>query len=88
MQRWADRHSGPLSAAQRTTEMKADNRTGKKSGAALADYRNGAPAIPMFCIFWPNFKNISKRINYQIMGVSGIANCGMQWTTVKIAVAE
>ncbi len=42
-QRWADRYFGPLvrwSAAQRTTEMLADQRTGKNSGLAPADYRN------------------------------------------------
>jgi hypothetical protein len=33
------------------------------------DYRNGASAIPLFCIFWPIFLNISKRRNYQIMEV-------------------
>jgi hypothetical protein len=33
----------------RTTEMRADQRTGKNSGPALADYRNGASAIPLFC---------------------------------------
>jgi hypothetical protein len=43
--------TGPLSAAQRTTEMIVDQRTGKKSGPALADYRNGASAIPLICIF-------------------------------------
>jgi hypothetical protein len=44
----------------------------------------------LFCCsaFFSNFKNISKRRNYQIVGVSGIANCSMQWNTVKIAVAE
>jgi hypothetical protein len=68
--------------------MIADQRTGKNSGPALADYRYEAPAIPLFCILWPNFTNISKRRNYQIIEVSGIANCGMEWTTVKIAVAE
>jgi hypothetical protein len=49
--------------------MKADQRTGKNSGQALADYRNRASAIPLFCIFWHIFKNVSKRRNYQIMGV-------------------
>jgi hypothetical protein len=49
--------------------MIADQRTGKNSGPALADYLNGASAIPLLCIFWPIFKNISKRRNYQIMGV-------------------
>ncbi len=42
-QRWADRYFGPLvrwSDAQRTTEMLADQRTGKNSGPAPADYRN------------------------------------------------
>jgi hypothetical protein len=43
--------AGPLSAAQQTIEMIADQRTGKNSGPALADYRNGAYAIPLFCIF-------------------------------------
>ncbi len=49
--------------------MIADQQTGKNSGPALADYRNLALAIPLFCIFWPIFKNISKRRNYQKMGV-------------------
>jgi hypothetical protein len=50
--------------------MIADQQTGKKnSGPALADYRSGASTIPLFCIFWPVFKNISKRRNYKIMGV-------------------
>jgi hypothetical protein len=85
--------AGPLSAAQRTTEMIADQRTGYNSGPALADNRNEASAIPLFYILWPNFKNISKRRKYQIIEVSGIAkcgiaNCGMEWTTVKIVVAE
>jgi hypothetical protein len=35
----------------------------------LADYRNGASAIPLLCIFLPILKNISKRRNYQTMGV-------------------
>jgi hypothetical protein len=48
----------PLSAAQQTTEMIADQRTAKNSGSALADYRNGAFAVPLFCIFWPILKNI------------------------------
>jgi hypothetical protein len=52
------RYFGPLSAAQRTTEMIADQLAGKNSGPALADYRNGASAIPLLCIFWPIFKNI------------------------------
>jgi hypothetical protein len=39
--------------------------------------------LPLFRIVYPNFNNISKRRNYQTMGVSGIANygianCGMQ----------
>jgi hypothetical protein len=51
--------AGSLSAAQRTTEMIADQQTGKNSGPVLADYRNGAYAIPLFCIFWPILKNIS-----------------------------
>ncbi len=49
-QRWADRYFGPLvrwSAAQRTTEMLADQRTGKNSGPAPADYRNWASASPL-----------------------------------------
>jgi hypothetical protein len=49
--------------------MIADQRNGKNSGLALADYRNGASAIPLFCIFGPIFQNISERRNYQIMGV-------------------
>jgi hypothetical protein len=48
--------------------MIADQRTIKNSGQALADYRNGA-SIPLFCIFWHIFKNVSKRRNDQIMGV-------------------
>jgi hypothetical protein len=32
---WSD---GPLSAAQQTSEMIADQRTGKNSGPALVDY--------------------------------------------------
>ncbi len=39
--------AGLLSNAQRTTQMIADQRTGKNSGPALADYRNGASAIPL-----------------------------------------
>ncbi len=35
------------SAAQRTTEMLADQRTGKNSGPAPADYRNLASASPL-----------------------------------------
>ncbi len=62
--------AGPLSYAQRTTEMIANQQTGKNSGPPLADYQNGAFAIPLFCIFGPSFKNISKRRNYQIMGVN------------------
>ncbi len=49
-QRWADRYFGPLfrwSTAQRTTEMLADQRTGKNSGPAPADYRNWASASPL-----------------------------------------
>jgi hypothetical protein len=49
--------------------MIADQQTGKTAGPALADYLNGASAIPLSCIFWPIFKNISKRKNYKIMGV-------------------
>jgi hypothetical protein len=33
------------------------------------NYQNGASAFPLFCIFWPIFKNVSKRRNYQIIGV-------------------
>ncbi len=50
VQRWADRYFGLLvrwSAAQRTTEMLADQRTGKNSGPAPADYRNLASASPL-----------------------------------------
>jgi hypothetical protein len=61
--------AGLLSAAQWTTEIIADQQTGKNTGPALADYQSGASAIPLSCIFWPIFKNISKRRNYQIMGV-------------------
>jgi hypothetical protein len=43
--------------------------TGKNRGPALADYQNRASAIPLSCIFLPIFKNISKKRNYQIMGV-------------------
>jgi hypothetical protein len=55
-QRWADSYFGllvrcPLFAAQRTTEMIADQWTGKNSEPALADYQNGASAIPLLCIF-------------------------------------
>jgi hypothetical protein len=42
-QRWADRYFGPLvrwSAAQRTTEMLADQQTGKNRRPAPADCRN------------------------------------------------
>jgi hypothetical protein len=39
--------------------MIADQQTGKNCGQALADYRNGASAVPLLCIFWPIFKNIS-----------------------------
>jgi hypothetical protein len=42
--------AGPLSTAQQTTEMIADQQTGKNSGPAL-----------VFRIFWPIFKNISRR---------------------------
>jgi hypothetical protein len=35
------------SAAQRTTEMLADQRTGKNSGPGPADYRNLASASPL-----------------------------------------
>jgi hypothetical protein len=49
--------------------MIADQRTGKNSGPAIADYRNGASAILLFCILWPILRNISKRRNYQIIGV-------------------
>jgi hypothetical protein len=48
--------TGPLSGAQQTTEMIADQRTAKNSGSALADYRNGAFAVLLFCIFWPILK--------------------------------
>jgi hypothetical protein len=50
--------ASPLSAAQRTTKMIADQKTGKNSGPALPDYRHGASIILLFCIFWPIFKNI------------------------------
>jgi hypothetical protein len=50
--------AGPLSAAQRTTEMIADQRTRINSGPALADYRNGASDIPLLCIFCQFKKNI------------------------------
>ncbi len=49
-QRWADRYFVPLvrwSAAQRTTEMLADQRSGKNSGPAPADYQNWASASPL-----------------------------------------
>jgi hypothetical protein len=64
--------AGPLSAAKRTMEMIADQRTGKNSGTALADYRNGASTIPLFRIVWPIKKNISKRKNFQIMELISI----------------
>jgi hypothetical protein len=51
---WADRYFGPLSAVQQTTEMIADQWTGKNSGPALTDYRNGASSIPLH--FWLFFK--------------------------------
>jgi hypothetical protein len=35
------------SAAQRTTEILADQRTGKNSGPAPADYRSWTSAIPL-----------------------------------------
>jgi hypothetical protein len=65
----------PLSAAQRTTEMIADQRTGKNSGPALADYRNGASAILLFCILWPIFRNSELRhaVDYSENSGSGIA---------------
>jgi hypothetical protein len=50
--------------------MIADQQTGKNSGPGLVDYRNGASAIPLFCIFWPNFfflKNISRRNSQKIV---------------------
>jgi hypothetical protein len=49
--------------------MIADQWTGKNSEPALTDYRNGASGIPLFYSFWPIFQSISKRRNYQIMGV-------------------
>jgi hypothetical protein len=49
--------------------MIADQQSGKNSGPTLADYQNGASAIPLFCNFWLIFTNISQRRNYQIMGV-------------------
>jgi hypothetical protein len=48
--------AGPLSAAQQTTEMIAEQRTGKNSEPALADYQDGVSAIPLFSIFWPILK--------------------------------
>jgi hypothetical protein len=60
-QRWADRYFGPLVPCP------------LPSGPALADYRNGASTIPLFYNFWPNFKSISKRRYYQIMGVDSNA---------------
>jgi hypothetical protein len=35
----------------------------------IADYQNGAFAISPLCIFWPIFKNTSRKRNYQIMRV-------------------
>jgi hypothetical protein len=49
--------------------MIADQQSGKNSGPTLADYQNGASAIPLFCNFWLILKNISQRRNYQILGV-------------------
>ncbi len=49
-QRWADRYFGPLvrwSTAQQNNEMLADQRTGKNSGSAPADYRNWASTSPL-----------------------------------------
>jgi hypothetical protein len=47
------------STAQRTTEMLADQQTGKNIGPAPADYRNWASAIPLFWIL-AYFKNFFK----------------------------
>jgi hypothetical protein len=44
-------------------------RSSKNSGPVLANYRNRASAIPLFCIFLPIFFNLSKRRNFKIMGV-------------------
>jgi hypothetical protein len=58
------------SAVQRTTEMIADQRTGKNSGPALEDYRNGASAIPLFCIFWRILKKYLKvKKSAEILGL-------------------
>jgi hypothetical protein len=93
--------AGPLSAVQQTTEMIADQRTGKNSRPAQAHYWNWASIILLFCIFWPVLKIFQRKklsnnwgwywycgiANYGIANC-GIANCNIQWTTVKIAVAE
>ncbi len=77
-QRWADRYFGPLVRCQRTC---------KNSRPALADYQNWASAIPLFWIFGPISKSISKRRNYQMRGGRywyceianrGIAKCGIE----------
>jgi hypothetical protein len=43
--------AGLLSDAQRTSEMIADQQTGKNSGPPLADYQNEASVIQLFGIF-------------------------------------
>jgi hypothetical protein len=54
--------------------MIADQRTGKNSGPELADYRNGAFTIPLFCIFWPILNNISDRQTFGKNRGKGLAD--------------
>jgi hypothetical protein len=54
--------------------MIEDQRTGKNSGPALADYRNGAFSIPLFCIFWPILKNISDQRTFGKNRGKGLAD--------------
>jgi hypothetical protein len=68
-QRWADHYFGPMvrwSAAQRTTEMIAEQRTGKNTKVSFR-----YSAVRHFLAY---LKNISKRRNYQIMGVDTDTN--------------
>jgi hypothetical protein len=41
--------------------MIAEQRTGKNSGPALADYRNGASAIPLFAFVGPFKKYLKEK---------------------------
>ncbi len=47
--------AGPLSAAQRTTEMIVDQRNGKNGRPELADYGNGASAILHFLAYFQKY---------------------------------